>query len=255
MSWNAASSLLLLTWFVMLAAAEALDQRRERRSSGGDVRLVTNFALGAISVGTSSLLPLSTVGTSLIVGQWHSAVLTGGMMSWLASFVLTLTGLTLVGYWSHRAMHAVPLLWRVHRVHHTDSAVDVSTSLRHHPLEMLVSVPADGIVILLVGPLVSVVVAAETLLLAAALLGHADIRLSARLDRALAWLLVTPRLHRLHHHPERKLHDSNYGDAFTLWDRLFGTFSDLPGRLPVGLTAQPRRPDYLVDQLLAPLQS
>ena len=253
MSWNAAFSWALLAWFVTLAIAEALDQRRERRPSTGDARLVTNFTLGVVGVAASSVLPLSNVGTSFIAQRWHTALLTAGKTPWLEAFVLTLMGLTLVSYWTHRAMHALPLFWRVHRVHHADTAVDVSTSLRHHPLEMIIGVPADWLLILLVGAPVSTVIAAESFILATALLSHAEIALPKRLDRAVAWLLVTPRVHRIHHHPERKLHDSNYGDTFTVWDRLFGTFTDLPERLPVGLAEQVGRPDHLVDQLFSPL--
>jgi len=255
LSWNAAFSWALLAWFVMLAIAEALHQRRDRLASGGNGRLVTNFTFGVISMAASSVVPLGNIGSSFAAQRLHTGLLPGSDSSWAAGFMLTVLGLTLVAYWTHRAMHAWPLLWRVHRVHHADSSVDVSTSLRHHPLEIIVGLPADAIVILLIGAPVSAVLAAQSFIVATALLDHADIRLPEPLDRALAWVLVTPRLHRLHHHPERRLHDSNYGDTFTLWDRLFGSFSDLPDRLSVGLVRQPGRPDHLVDQIVSPLHA
>jgi sterol desaturase/sphingolipid hydroxylase (fatty acid hydroxylase superfamily) len=139
-------------------------------------------------------------------------------------------------------------------VHHADSAVDVSTSLRNHPLELVVTVPVSCLVVLLVGAPVSVVAAAQSVLVAAALFQHADIRLPPRVDATLAWLIVTPRLHRLHHHPERIVHDSNFGDSIVLWDRLFGTFNASEGRLPVGLEGQAARADHLIEQICSPLQ-
>ena len=243
-----------MAWFGILAFGEASLQRRVVRESGSDARLITNFGLGAIGIGAASLVPVANVGSSFAAQLFHTRLL-GAASSWPMALVLTVVGLTLVSYWTHRAMHSIPLLWRVHRVHHADTSVDVSTSLRHHPLEMVVAIPADALVILLVGAHVPVVVAAESLLMATAFLGHADIHLPLRLDRALAWVVVTPRLHRLHHHPERRLHDSNYGDTFTLWDRLFGTFSDVTERLPVGLDRHPGRADHLVDQILSPIHA
>jgi sterol desaturase/sphingolipid hydroxylase (fatty acid hydroxylase superfamily) len=195
------------------------------------------------------------LGSSLLAQHLDIGLADHLRSSWTALFVLTVAAQTLVAYWTHRAMHAAPLFWRVHRVHHADTFVDVSTSLRHHPVELLVTAPATATVILLTGAPVSVVLASETFLVAATLWGHADIRLPHRLDRALGLVLVTPRLHRVHHSPERRFHDSNYGDTFTLWDRLFGTFSDEPQRMRVGLDGQGDRADNLLDQVLSPLHA
>jgi sterol desaturase/sphingolipid hydroxylase (fatty acid hydroxylase superfamily) len=129
----------------------------------------------------------------------------------------------------------------------------VSTSLRNHPLELLVMIPASALVIFILGSPVSVVVAVQSLLVAAAIWEHADVILPKRLDRALAFLLVTPRLHRLHHSPDRGNHDSNYGNSLTLWDRLFGTLNDRQERLEVGLTRQRAAPNRLLEQIFSPL--
>jgi sterol desaturase/sphingolipid hydroxylase (fatty acid hydroxylase superfamily) len=155
-------------------------------------------------------------------------------------------------YWVHRLMHVAPLLWRAHRVHHTDSLVDVSTSLRNHPLELIVVLPASAAVILVVGAPPSVVIVAQTISMAATIWQHADIAVPASLDRMLSLIIVTPRLHRLHHSPDRRLHDRNYGELITLWDRIFGTFSQHGGRLRVGLDGQAVPADGLLAQLWSP---
>jgi sterol desaturase/sphingolipid hydroxylase (fatty acid hydroxylase superfamily) len=84
---------------------------------------------------------------------------------------------------------------------------------------------------------------------------HADVDLPPRLDRALAWMIVTPRVHRLHHNPEREHHDSNYGELLTLWDQLFGTYDRTEGRRPVGLDGQVAAPDRLLEQIWSPVYS
>ena len=151
-------------------------------------------------------------------------------------------------------MHRSALLWRVHRVHHADSAVDISTSLRKHPVELLVTLPASALVIVAIGAPVSAVVSVQAIVLAATIWQHADIRLSAPIDRVLGLLIVTPRLHRLHHNPVRIVHDSNFGELFTVWDRLFGTLSVLDGRGRVGLDDQSARADDLLEQIWSPLR-
>jgi sterol desaturase/sphingolipid hydroxylase (fatty acid hydroxylase superfamily) len=245
-------NLALVGWFVALAIAEVFFARdRQPREGSDDGRLLTNFGLTVLVLLGSGLLPLANVG---------SAVAGSGMgiayhvhLPWIAIFTLTLLGLSFAAYWVHRWMHVSQLLWRVHRVHHADTSVDVSTSLRNHPLELLVMIPASALVIFILGSPVSVVVAVQSLLVAAAIWEHADVILPKRLDRALAFLLVTPRLHRLHHSPDRGNHDSNYGNSLTLWDRLFGTLNDRQERLEVGLTRQRAAPNRLLEQIFSPL--
>jgi sterol desaturase/sphingolipid hydroxylase (fatty acid hydroxylase superfamily) len=111
------------------------------------------------------------------------------------------------------------------------------------------------LVILVLGAPVSVVIAVQTFLVAAAIWEHADVVLPKGIDRALTLLLVTPRLHRLHHSPDRCNHDSNYGNSLTLWDRLFGTLNDRQERLEVGLTRQRAAPNRLLEQIFSPLHA
>ena len=254
MTRDALINLALVGWFVALAVAEtAFARRGQPGEPSDDGRLLTNFGLTALVLLTSGLLPLASIATakaSAGIGIAYRVHL-----AWPAIFALTLLCQTFAAYWAHRWMHLSPLLWRVHRVHHADTAVDVSTSLRNHPLELLVTVPISALVIVVLGAPVSVVVAVQSLLVAAAIWEHADVVLPKRLDGSLALLLVTPRLHRLHHSPDRRNHDSNYGNSLTLWDRLFGTLNGRQERLEVGLNGQRAAPNHLLAQILSPLRT
>jgi sterol desaturase/sphingolipid hydroxylase (fatty acid hydroxylase superfamily) len=244
-----------LAWFVLLAIAEVIwaSQGREQDKRTGDARLLTNFGLTALILAASALLPVARITSSDLAGRLHLGVANLVQLPWLAAFALLLIVDSLAAYWVHRLMHATPVLWRVHRVHHADTAVDVSTSLRNHPLELLATVPVASLVVLLTGAPVSVVLGVQAAGIAAAIWQHADISLPARVDRALATTIFTPRLHRLHHNPERAVHDSNFGETIVLWDWLFGTLNRGEGRRPVGLKGQSLRPDHLLDQIWSPL--
>jgi len=247
-------SLALVGWFVAMAIAETASAPTNHvRKGNDDSRLLTNFGLTALVLLGSSLLPLANVGSALAgagVGLAYHV-----RLPWIAVFALTLIAQTFAAYWVRRWMHSWPLLWRVHRVHHADASVDVSTSLRNHPLELLLTIPASALVILTLGTPVSVIAAVQGCLVAAAIWEHADIALPRRLDRALALVFVTPRLHRLHHSPERRCHDSNYGNTITLWDRLFGTINDSTEEQEVGLARQRADPNHLLEQIWSPLHA
>ena len=246
----------LIGWFVLLAAAEGIwAPAKDRLDPSSDQRLVTNFSLTAVALVLGSFVPLANLGASWVSSEFGLGLGSRVPLPWFATFALLLLSMTFVAYWVHRAMHRAPLLWRVHRVHHADSAVDVSTSLRNHPLELAVSLPASAVVILLLGPPVSAVVAVQTAIFAATLWQHAAVALPKSVDRALARVLVTPRVHRIHHHPERGMHDSNYGEILIVWDLLFGTFNREERRGPIGLEGQGARANVLIDQICSPLRA
>ena len=246
-------NLALVAWFFLLALAELYAARRRPGAElAGDGRLITNFGLGVLVLVSNGLLPMVKVGSSFL-SEWAGAGL-AVRYAWpalLAVGVLLLAD-SLATYWTHRAMHAVPWLWRIHRVHHSDAAVDVSTSLRNHPLELVMTIPVSVAVIVIVGAPPTAVLVAQTIMVAASIWQHADIALP-RAERALGPLLITPSIHRLHHSPERRLHDSNYGELITLWDRMFGTFSRPRARGAVGLENQIAPSDRLLAQLWSPI--
>lgn len=142
-------------------------------------------------------------------------------------------------YWQHRLMHRFGLLWRMHRVHHTDTHFDVTTGVRFHPFEIAFSMAIKLGLVALLGPNPAAVVIFAILLSAASLFTHADFALPARIERVLRMIVVTPTMHRIHHSVRREETDSNYGFLLSLWDRLFGSYqarSALPQQsMPIGL--------------------
>lgn len=250
------AALLLIGCFIVLATIE-IAARRGAVTSPRDTagRAVTNFGLGIIAMIGNGLPLLSRLGASVVAGDHGIGFAHRLSLGWPATFTITLLLQSLVAYWLHRLMHAAPWLWRIHRVHHADEHLDISTGLRNHPLELLIVAPASAAVILLIGAPVSVVIAVDTILFAAALWQHADFVLPSWLERRLRPIFVTPAMHRAHHLPDRRRHDANYGDFILVWDRLFGTLHAAPRRdEPVGLDHQRARPDHLIDQLCAPFE-
>ena len=165
-----------------------------------------------------------------------------GLVYWVGANVLwtiILSALVLdfcAGWLSHFVEHNVPLFWRFHIIHHADNNVDVTTGLRHHPLESVWRGLFFFLGIFLSGSPMYAVMIYQTLLVAATGFTHANISLPARLDRVLSYFLVSPNMHKVHHHWKQPYTDSNYGAVFSIWDRLLGTFRTLdPGQLRYGL--------------------
>ena len=143
----------------------------------------------------------------------------------LAAFL----ALDLLLYALHRASHHLPLLWRFHRLHHSDTMLDIGSSWRHHPVEMIIA----GLVVGLAAAISGISTTEIGLYAAAAeivqILAHANIRLHGRAMSALSYVVITPNLHHLHHAPDQADTDTNYGEVLSVWDRLFGTFNARPG--------------------------
>ncbi|MDE2155216.1 MAG: sterol desaturase family protein [Xanthomonadaceae bacterium] len=169
--------------------------------------------------------------------------------------VIAFVALDLAIYAQHRLMHRIGALWRLHRVHHTDMALDVSSGVRFHPVEILLSMGIKIAVVLLLGAAPLAVLAFEIVLSSFALLTHANVDLPVALDRRLRWIFVTPDMHRIHHSVVPAEHDSNFGFHVSWWDRLFGSYRDAPAApqssMPLGLE---RYRDDRSQQLLALLR-
>jgi sterol desaturase/sphingolipid hydroxylase (fatty acid hydroxylase superfamily) len=146
---------------------------------------------------------------------------------WLA-FVISLLLLDIAIYAQHVIFHKVPLLWRLHRMHHSDIELDVSTALRFHPLEIILSMLFKVMLVVLLGIPAEAVLFFEILLNATAMFNHGNVRIPAQLDRVLRWFLVTPDMHRVHHSLYREETDSNFGFNLPWWDYLFGTYRPQP---------------------------
>lgn len=141
-------------------------------------------------------------------------------------------------YWQHRLLHAIGLLWPLHRVHHSDIAIDVTTGVRFHPLEIALSMLIKLGLVLLLGAHPAAVVIFEILLSAASLFTHADFAFPSRVERILRAVIVTPSMHRTHHSVRREETDSNYGFLLSCWDRVFGSYRphsiDPERSMPIG---------------------
>jgi sterol desaturase/sphingolipid hydroxylase (fatty acid hydroxylase superfamily) len=218
----------LATFLLVFAALIMLQQFRPRRNvPGGWRRFTTNIAL--VVLGTAILrvaFPLLAVGLAVRIDESGGGVL--GVLPPVVGVTVGVILLDLVIYWQHRLLHRIPLLWRLHRVHHADTGFDVSTGVRFHPLEIVLSMVIKLGAILLFGIAPLAVLIFELALSAGSLFTHANLCLPAGFERRLRWLLVTPEMHRVHHSWHRDETDSNFSFHLSLWDRVFGTYRDQP---------------------------
>lgn len=199
--------------------------RRDEQSTGG--RLLSNF--GLIAVGSFLLwllVPAGAVGAA-VWAHTHSLGLLNQLSatSW-ATVLVSVVTLDAAMYWQHRAMHQWPILWRLHRVHHSDPLLDTSSGLRFHPAEILLSMLYKMAVVTALGAPAEAVLLYEVLLSSFALFNHSNWAMPA--DNCLRKLLVTPDVHRVHHSVLEAETNSNYGNMLTLWDKLFGSYQAQP---------------------------
>ncbi|MEO9892275.1 sterol desaturase family protein [Aurantibacter sp.] len=157
-----------------------------------------------------------------------------GIINWLPEMPLwlyVLLGVMLLdfigAYLVHFVEHNVKPLWMVHLVHHTDHNVDTTTANRHHPLESMIRYAFTLFGVYLVGAPMGVIMLYQSLSLVATQFGHANISLPKKVDEILSWVIVSPDMHKVHHHHMLPYTDSNYGNIFSIWDRLLGTFMKL----------------------------
>ncbi len=211
-----------------VAVLELLQPRRPLVMDRG-ARWVTN--LGLFFVGTLFVRVLQPV-VALAIAQWaadnHVGLLShSGLPCWLG-LVLGVLMLDLASYGLHVLMHHVPVLWRLHAVHHSDRDVDLTTALRFHPGELILAMAWRAVVILTFGIDPAAVILFEVVFRGAGLVNHGNIRLPGPMDRALRLVVITPDVHRIHHSVDPEEMNRNYGFCLSVWDRLFNTFKDQP---------------------------
>ncbi len=186
-------------------------------------RLTTNLGLmliGGILVGL--LFPTSPYTAATQSSGWiHSLDLSTGIQAFLVFFFMDVWR-----YWEHRIFHKASFLWRFHLVHHSDTAIDVTTAERHHPVETLITTPLVLMLVLVLGLPAAGIAAYLLAAMISALWVHSNLKFPEEIDSVLRILIVTPAVHAIHHSNKRQETDSNYGAVFTLWDRLFGTYTD-----------------------------
>ncbi|TDQ29053.1 sterol desaturase family protein [Zeaxanthinibacter enoshimensis] len=195
--------------------------------------VIINFALAFLLLKTSDWVANNQFG----VINWLP-----GMPLWLYVIIGVML-LDLVGaYLPHYLEHKVRPLWMIHLVHHTDHEVDTTTANRHHPLESMIRFVFTLAGVFLIGTPIGIIMLYQSLSLVATQFGHANIRLPRKVDEALSWIIVSPDMHKVHHHFQLPYTDSNYGNIFSVWDRIFGTFMVLhPEDITYGVDTFPDR--------------
>jgi sterol desaturase/sphingolipid hydroxylase (fatty acid hydroxylase superfamily) len=217
--------------FALMALWEAAAPRRGRLLPRL-ARWPHNLALVALNgVILRLAFPMAAVGFAALAAERGWGLLNAFEVPAWAAIPASVIALDLAIWLQHVMFHAVPALWRLHRVHHADPDFDVTTGARFHPVEILLSMLIKFAVIAVLGAPAVAVLAFEVLLNATAMFNHANLRLPARVDALLRWVLVTPDMHRIHHFVEVAEANSNFGFNVPWWDRLFGTYREA-ARLP-----------------------
>ncbi len=214
--------------FAVMASWEALAPRR-RLSTSKRLRWANNLGLVVLnSVVLRVLFPAAAVGVAAFAAEQHWGLFNYVDAPLSIAVIISVILLDFFIWLQHVMVHAVPVLWRLHRVHHADLDFDVTTGARFHTLEIVLSMLIKFAVILLLGPPLLAVVIFEVLLNATSMFNHGNVSLPRGVDRLARWFVVTPDMHRVHHSVEDDETNSNFGFNLPWWDRLFGTYRAQP---------------------------
>ena len=214
--------------FAIIAAWELAAPRRTLRESKA-LRWTHNLALTVLnSVLVRAALPLAAVGVAALASERGMGLLNLFHVPHPLAILLSVLALDMAIYLQHLMFHAVPLFWRLHRVHHADLDFDVTTGARFHPIEIGLSMLIRFAVILALGPPAVAVLVFEMLLNASSMFNHGNVRFPAAIDRILRRVVVTPDMHRVHHSIDPRETNSNFGFSLSWWDWLFGTYRAEP---------------------------
>ena len=245
--------------FLAVFAAVALWERRAPRRRprwGWRARWTANLGIAALGTLLVRLVfPAAALGAAAFASKqgWGIFQQLDGPVA--LAFVVSVIVLDLAVYLQHVVFHTVPVLWRLHLVHHADMDFDATTGLRFHPLEILLSMLWKAGVVLLLGAPAAAVLAFEILLNATAVFNHGNARVPLGLDRLLRWVVVTPDMHRVHHSVVRGETNSNFGFNLPWWDRLLGTYRAQPAAghedMTIGVEQLQSGPPAGLGQLLA----
>ncbi|KPV39631.1 hypothetical protein AN478_10925 [Thiohalorhabdus denitrificans] len=240
---------------VMLFSEAAVPRRP--RSQPRWVRWLNNLGLVVLNTVLLRLLfPAAAVGAALYAESQGWGLFNQWALPGVLVLVLSVVILDLIVYLQHVMFHAVPALWRLHRVHHADLDFDTTTGLRFHPVEIVLSMVLKLGAVVALGASPAGVLVFEVLLNATALFNHGNLRLPTGVDRVLRWIVVTPDMHRVHHSLEGDETNSNFGFNLPWWDRLLGTYRDQPRAGHEGMTIgihsvrDPRAAEWLDGMLI-----
>lgn len=244
-------------FFAVLAVMAAWELYAPRRRTEIPRLLRWGSNLGIVALNTLLLrlaFPLLAVGLAVVAEQQGWGLLNTLDLPWWLAIVAAVLVFDLIIYLQHVMFHAVPMLWRLHRMHHADLEFDVTTGLRFHPVEILLSMGLKLAVVAALGPPAVAVLIFEVLLNATSQFNHGNVRLPRWLDRRLRWFVVTPEMHRVHHSIYPDETNSNFGFNLPWWDRLLGTYRDQPRdgheAMTIGIEQFRTRRDLRLDQML-----
>jgi len=234
--------------FALIAIWEVLAPRRSLTTSK-TVRWLSNLGITFLNPVVVRLVsPIMPVTMALLAQKSGWGLLNNFALPYWLPVVIGVAVLDLVFYLQHVMFHTVPVLWRLHMMHHADLDFDVTTGLRFHPIEMILSMGIKLSVVVVIGPPALAVLIFEILLNTTSMFNHGNIRLPSSIDRKLRLLVVTPDMHRVHHSVTIRETNSNFGFNLPWWDRLLGTYRDQPAAGHEGMTiglAQFRDPKRL----------
>jgi sterol desaturase/sphingolipid hydroxylase (fatty acid hydroxylase superfamily) len=214
--------------FALLTIWEIVGPRRHQMADRA-TRWSSNLGIVVLdAVLVRLLFPLTAVGFALLAEQRGWGVFNLVALPHWFLVIVSVVVLDLAIYLQHVLFHAVPALWRLHRMHHADLAFDVTTGVRFHPIEIILSMLIKLAVIGALGTPAIAVLIFEVLLNATSMFSHSNIRMPLQVDRVLRWLVVTPDMHRVHHSILPHETNSNFGFNAPWWDRLFGTYREKP---------------------------
>ena len=252
-----------LAFFLGVLAAMALWELAAPRRALVASRPLRWFShLAIVVLGTvlvRLIFPVIAVGLASLAEARGWGLLNVVAIPWWLAFIASILVLDLAIYIQHVTFHAVPILWRLHMMHHADRDFDVTTGVRFHPFEIILSMIVKLAVIAALGPPAVAVVVFEVVLSATSLFSHGNVRMSGAVDRVLRLFVVTPEMHRVHHSVLAHETNSNFGFNLPWWDRLFGTYRAQPGNghrdMTIGLAQfQDRGPENLWWMLVLPFR-
>jgi sterol desaturase/sphingolipid hydroxylase (fatty acid hydroxylase superfamily) len=212
---------LMVTWEVIAPKRRRLFSRWQRWPNNFGIVIVNTLLIRLI-------FPIAAVGIAIYAEERAWGVLNLVELPTALTIFFAVIVLDLVIYLQHVVFHKIPVLWRLHRMHHSDLDFDVTTGARFHPIEIILSMVIKFAAVILLGAPAVAVVIFEVLLNAAAMFNHSNVQLPASFDRVLRLIIVTPDMHRVHHSIVREETDSNFGFNIPWWDRLFRTYCAQP---------------------------
>lgn len=245
--------------FVLIAIWEILAHRRSQHIKRSQ-RWPANLLLIIIStIAVRLIIPVSTTAWAIYCSYHNIGLFNVFNFSATCNILLSLLLLDLTIYWQHRLFHYIPLLWRIHRMHHSDLEFDVTTGIRFHPVEIILSILIKLAVITVLGVNAVAIILFEVILNATSLFNHGNVNLALNIDKVVRLFIVTPDMHRVHHSIIPQETNSNFGFNLSLWDKLFGSYRAQPQEghqhMTIGLKEfRHRKEQGLIKLLTQPVQ-